>query len=150
MTAAPFHLTPGMERDYCMSIGVRAGDLVFIGGLTSVDEAGNETHADDAALQFKVIYEQMERVLAAHGGSASDVVSETIYYSCTGQEYSERLFPHRKNFYRDCHGPSVAGVQVAGFISPAIRVEVTCVAYIPIGGVSFTASPPDTERQDHQ
>ncbi|KHA64792.1 RidA family protein [Sphingomonas sp. Ant20] len=150
MTTTPFHLMPVMEREYCMSIGVRAGDLVFIGGLTAVDEVGNELHADDAALQFKVVYEQMERVLAAHGGAASDVVSETIYYSCTGEEYSKRLFPHRQDFYRGCDGPSVAGVQVVGFISPAIRVEVTCVAYIPIGGSSSTASLPDTERQDQQ
>ena len=114
MPSTSFHLMPSMERDYCMSIAVRAGDLVFIGGLTAVDASGNELHHDDAALQFKVVYEQMSRVLAAHGGSAADVVSETIYYSCTGEEYAERLFPYRKEFYRDCDGPSVAGVQVAG------------------------------------
>ncbi|MFS0850676.1 MULTISPECIES: RidA family protein [Novosphingobium] len=123
-----------MERDYCMSVAVRAGDLVFIGGLTAVDLDGNELHHDDAAAQIRTIYEQMGRVLAAHGGTAAEVVSETIYYSCSGEEYTKRLFPHRKAFYQNCDGPSVAGVQVAGFISPAIQVEVTCVAYIPLHG----------------
>jgi len=150
MSSTSYHLMPSMERDYCMSIAVRAGDLVFIGGLTAVDASGNELHHDDAALQFKVVYEQMGRILAAHGGSAADVVSETIYYSCTGEEYSERLFPRRKEFYRDCDGPSVAGVQVAGFISAAIRVEVTCVAHIPAGRPGSATSPLHLERQDQQ
>lgn len=150
MPSTLFHLLPSMEREYCMSIAARAGDLVFIGGLTAVDALGNELHLDDAALQFKVVYEQMGRILAAHGGSAADVVSETIYYSCTGEEYSERLFPYRKEFYSDCDGPSVAGVQVAGFISSAIRVEVTCVAHIPTGRPAPATSPFHIERQDQQ
>ena len=136
MSLTPFHLAPEMERAYCMSIGGRAGDFIFVGGLTAVDDDGNELHQGDAAAQFEVVYRQMGRVLAAHGGSAADVVSETIYYACTGQEYSERLFPHRRAFYQGCDGPSVAGVQVAGFISPGIQVEVTCVAHIPAARAS--------------
>lgn len=148
MKTQPFHLVPEMERDYCMSLAVRAGDMVFIGGLTAVDQAGRELHEGNAALQFKVVYEHLSRVLAAHGGRAQDVVSETIYYSCTGQEYAEHLFPYRQAFYRGCDGPSVAGVQVVGFISPAISVEVTCVAYIPNGGTATAPSLPFAERQD--
>ena len=56
------HLVPELEEQYCFSIGVRAGDYVFIGGLTASDDDGNELFADDAALQMKNIYEQMSRV----------------------------------------------------------------------------------------
>lgn len=129
--AQKFHLIPAMEKAYCMSLAVRAGNLLFIGGLTATDEEGNEIHADDAGRQMQVIYEKMHCVLEAHGGGANDVVSETIYYSVSGNEYEQQLFPHRHEFYRDIDGPSVAGVQVAGFISEAIKVEVTAVAYLP-------------------
>ncbi len=133
MKPQSFRLIPGMEQEYCMSVGMRAGDFLFIGGLFAADDDGHAIHADDAALQFKVIYEQLKHVLAAHGGTAAHVVSETIYYGCSAEEYSERLVPHRRAFYRGCNGPSVVGVQVAGFIERAIQVEVTAIAYLPAG-----------------
>jgi len=76
-TAEFFHLIPEMERDYCMSLAVRAGDLLYIGGLTATDGEGNELYADDAGMQMKAVYEKMGRVLEAHGGCATDIVSET-------------------------------------------------------------------------
>ena len=130
-TAQFFHLIPAMEKDYCMSLAVRAGDLLFIGGLTSSDDEGNETFADNPGKQMEVIYEKMGKVLQAHGGSAKDIVSETIFYGVTASEYEELMFPHRQKFYEGTDGPSVAGVQVAGFISEAIKVEVTAIAYLP-------------------
>ena len=133
MTPKPqhFHLAPKLEEKYCFSIAVRAGDYVFIGGLTASDDQGNELHPNDAALQMKNIYEQMGHILAQHGGSAADIVSETIYYSVGADEYNEALFPHRQAFYSGCEAPSVAGMQVVGFTSEAIKVEVTAIAYLP-------------------
>lgn len=126
-----FHLIPDMEKGYCMSLAARAGDLVFIGGLTATDNDGNEIYADDAGMQMKVIYEKMGRILKAHDGCSSDIVSETIFYGVTASEYEELMFPHRQKFYETADGPSVAGVQVAGFVSDAIKVEVTAIAYLP-------------------
>lgn len=126
-----FHLVPELEKQYCFSIGVRAGDYVFIGGLTASDDDGNELYPDDPAMQMKNIYEQFDRVLSHYGGSASDVVSEVIYYSVSMEEYNCELFPHRQAFYEGSEAPSVAGMQVIGFTSEAIKVEVTAVAYLP-------------------
>jgi len=126
-----FHLIPDMEKSYCMSLAVRAGDMLHIGGLTATDDKGNEIHFDDAGMQMKSIYDKMALILEAHGGSASDVISEVIYYDASGEEYEELMFPYRQKFYKNTDGPSVAGVQVAGFISDAIKVEVTAVAYLP-------------------
>lgn len=126
-----FHLIPEMERDYCMSLAVRAGDLLYMGGLTATDDEGNEIYADDPGMQMKTVYEKMDRVLKAHGGCARDVVSETIFYGVTASEYEALMFPHRQKFYQNVDGPSVAGVQVAGFVSEAIKIEVTAIAYLP-------------------
>jgi len=126
-----FHLVPELEKQYCFSIGVRAGDYVYIGGLTASDDEGNELHPDDAGAQMKNIYEKMAQILNHFGGTASDVVSEVIYYSVPMDEYNNCLFPHRQAFYKGCDAPSVAGMQVMGFTSDAIKVEVTAVAYLP-------------------
>lgn len=126
-----FHLIPELEEQYCFSSAVRAGDYIYIGGLTASDDEGNELHADDAGLQMQSIYEQMGRVLRHYGGTAANIVSEVIYYSVSKDEYNEQLFPHRQVFYEGTEAPSVAGMQVVGFTSDAIKVEVTAVAYLP-------------------
>ena len=125
------HLVPELETSYCYSIGVRAGDYVFIGGLTATDDEGNELYPDDAAKQMQEIYKIMRRVLEHFGGGAADIVSEVLYYSVSMEEFNKRLFPHRRAFYDGCEAPSVAGMQVVGFTSVAIKVEVTAVAYLP-------------------
>ncbi|AMD56915.1 hypothetical protein AWN88_01150 [Agrobacterium tumefaciens] len=111
-------------------MAVRAGDYLFIGGLTSTDDEGNEIHADDPAAQMKRIYEILGSILPKSGGAPRDVVSETIDYNVSVDEFNETLFPHRQAFYGE-EGPSVAGMEVVGFTSPAIRVETTAVAYLP-------------------
>ncbi|AMD56946.1 Rid family hydrolase [Agrobacterium radiobacter] len=125
-----FHRIPEMENGYSMSLAVRAGDYVFIGGLTATDNAGNELFAEDAGSQMKRIYEILGEVLREFGGTPQDIVSEVIFYNVGAKEYTEKLFPHRQAFYGQ-QGPSVVGMQVVGFISPAIRVETTAVAYLP-------------------
>ncbi|MES4992493.1 RidA family protein [Phyllobacterium sp. 22229] len=125
-----FHMLPEMEKHYCMSMAVRAGDYLFIGGLTSTDDEGNEIHADDPAAQMKRIYEILADILQKFGGTPRDVVSEAIYYNVSADEFNETLFPHRQAFYGE-DGPSVAGMEVVGFTSRAIRVETTAVAYLP-------------------
>ena len=66
------HLVPDLEKQYCFSIGVRAGDYVFIGGLTASDDDGNELFADDPALQMKNIYEQMAADTFASTGNMAE------------------------------------------------------------------------------
>ena len=79
---------------------------------------------------MKRIYEILGSTLPKSGGAPRDVVSETIYYNVSVDEFNETLFPHRQAFYGE-DGPSVAGMEVVGFTSPAIRVETTAVAYLP-------------------
>lgn len=124
-----FHLNPEFEESYKFSIGVKSGDFLIIGGVTSVDEQGNEVHADDPRKQMQVIYERMEKILAAHGASAKNVVKETIYYVIDNDKYFGTL-DVRSDFYKDVAGPSTSGVRVAGFTSDKILIELTAVAYL--------------------
>ena len=127
-----FHMVPQIEEQYCFSIAVRSGDYVHIGGLTASDDQGNELHPENAGLQMRSIYSQLSKVLNHFGGSQQDVVSEVIYYTVPMNEYNEQLFPYRQAFYKGCEAPSVAGMQVLGFTSEAIKVELTAVAYLPV------------------
>lgn len=124
-----FHLNPEYEESYKYSIGVKAGNFLVIGGVTSVDEEGNEIHAGDPRKQMQVIYERLTKILAAHGATAKNVIKETIYYGIDNERYFSTL-DIRADFYKGVAGPSTAGVRVDGFTSENILIEVTAVAYL--------------------
>ncbi|GAC1611396.1 MAG: hypothetical protein NVS3B3_22480 [Aquirhabdus sp.] len=127
--SAAFHLNPDFERGYNYSIGVKAGDFLYIGGVTAVDEAGNEVYAKDPRKQMQLIYERMKKILAAHGATFNNVVSETIYYKIPNNVYVDVL-DVRAKFYKGMDGPSASGIKVADFASKNILIEIKAVAYL--------------------
>ena len=126
---AAFHLNPDFERQYSFSIAVKAGDFLYIGGVTALDEQGNEVYANDAPKQMQLIYQRMAAILAAHGADFRNVVSETIYYSTATATYLDTL-DIRAAAYQGVAGPSASGVKVAGFASDNILIEIKAVAYL--------------------
>lgn len=62
---------------------VRAGDLVFVGGLMAVDRSGNIVAADVAG-QTRAIFERLAALLEQAGASLADVVKHNVYFSCDG------------------------------------------------------------------
>lgn len=62
---------------------VRAGNLILVGGLMSLDEQGRVV-GDDIATQTRNVFEALKRVLAEAGASTQDVVKHNIYFQCEG------------------------------------------------------------------
>ncbi len=58
---------------------VRAGDTIYMAGQIALDPDGNLVGPGDAEAQSRQLYTNMERVLAAAGGSLDDLVSTTVY-----------------------------------------------------------------------
>lgn len=135
-TAAPcadpesvYHLNSEFENAYSYSIAVKSGDFLYIGGVTAVDEQGNEVYADDPKKQMALIYKRIGKILAAHGATAKNVVEETIYYGIDNDKYFETL-EVRSDFYKGVAGPSASGVRVSAFTSNNILIEIKAVAYL--------------------
>lgn len=124
-----FHLNEEYESAYNFSIAVRAGDMLYIGGITSVDEEGNEVFAENPRKQMELIYERFDKILKAHGASFKSVVSETIYYNIDSETYVS-LLDIRAKRYKGMAGPSASGVRVADFASNNILIEIKAVAYL--------------------
>ena len=126
-----FHLNEEFEQGYFYSIAVRAGDMLYIGGVTAVDEAGNEVHAEDPRKQMEVIYKRLEKILTAHGATFRNVVDETIYYRVPTGEYLNTLDVRAQYYDHDgIAGPTASGVRVMEFTSENILIELKAVAYI--------------------
>ena len=124
-----FNLNPKFEKDYSYSIGVRAGDYLFIGGVTAVDEEGNEVYANDMKKQMELIYQRVGKVLAAHGASFRHVVRETIL-TTDMERYVSEAQEVRSRYYQGVAGPTASGAEVSRFTSDNILVEITLIAYV--------------------
>lgn len=58
---------------------VVSGDLVFVSGQVSFDDAGSVVGEGDVTAQTRQVLERLQRVLHACGATLDDVVSTTAY-----------------------------------------------------------------------
>lgn len=69
---------------------VRAGNLIFIGGLLALDAAG--IGQGDVTAQARTIFERLKALLAKAGAGLSDVVKHNIYFTCANDQESVSRF----------------------------------------------------------
>ena len=62
---------------------VRAGELIFIGGLMPVNESG-AIFGSSLAAQTTFVFDKLKRVLAEAGATLADVVKHNVYLSGDG------------------------------------------------------------------
>lgn len=113
------------EGAYGFSRIVRAGDLVLIGGTTSVDGYGaviGETPYEQTVEVLRKIAHELERV----GLGVPRVIQTRVYVTDisradeVGRAHGELFAQHR---------PLMTMVEVSGLIDPRMLVEIETVAY---------------------
>jgi aminoacrylate peracid reductase len=109
------------------SAAVRAGPLLFVSGLTAVDEQ-RRIVGDDLASQARYVYGKLGRVLAEAGASFADVV-ETIDYVTTLEGY-EATAAVRREVFGDGPFPAATGVCVSALVRPGALIEIRAVAWL--------------------
>ena len=110
---------------------VRAGDYLFVSGMTATDER-RQVVGNGTAAQARYIYSKMSAVLAEAGASLDDVVQTTDYIT-TLEGYAETAVVRREVF-GDGPFPAATGVVVAGLVRPEALIEISAVAWL--GGQS--------------
>jgi enamine deaminase RidA (YjgF/YER057c/UK114 family) len=114
-----------------MSVAVKAGDNLYIGGVTSIDdETGKVIGAGEPVKQLEVIYQRLSKILQAYGASAKDMVSETLYMKVKNEEQLLGAVNVRAKFYKGVAPPTIAGITPAAFAGDEILMELTGVAYL--------------------
>jgi len=124
----------GWNPRYTFSAAVRAGNLLFISGMTAADEQGGLVGAGDIARQTEFIFEKMASVLGAAGLTMAHVIETTDYY-LTLEGYAKTAEVRRRVFGAPPY-PAATGVQVAGLIRPGALIEIKAVAMFdppPVG-----------------
>ena len=123
-------IDPGWPRfaRYTFPPAVRRGNLLFISGMTAVDDDGRLVGEGDIATQARFIYQQMGQVLAAAGAGYADVVKTTDYITTT-DGYRETADVRREVF--GSNFPAATGVIVAGLLRPGALIEIEAIAVVP-------------------
>lgn len=117
--------TPQMPKPVVpISRAIRAGDFVYLAGLTGRREDGSLPNGMEA--QARQLFANMKYVLGCAGGTLSDVIRVEVH-SLDHEEMAGFNVVWTEHFSEA--PPARIAVQVAG-LNPGVRVEVTAVAYL--------------------
>jgi reactive intermediate/imine deaminase len=104
---------------------VRFGDLLFISGVTPVDEKLAVVGGDDVVAQARQVFRNMAKVLAAAGLGFADVLKVTVYL--TDVEDRPKINPVRQEVF-GATKPASTLVGVKALAVPGIKIEIEAVA----------------------
>jgi aminoacrylate peracid reductase len=113
---------------YTFSPAVRAGNLLFISGMTAGDESGKIVGPGDISAQTRYIFEKFAKVLAAAGGGFEHIVQTTEYVTTT-ENYGGTA-EVRREFFKG-RFPTATGVIVAGLLREGALIEISAIAVLP-------------------
>jgi enamine deaminase RidA (YjgF/YER057c/UK114 family) len=111
--------------------GIVAGDgrTIHITGQVARNEQGTLIGAGDCEKQIRQCFSNVERILAAVGGTLPDVVSLTIFFlnpndlPTIQQVRAEKFTPES--------APASILIQTPGLVTPELLVELVPIAVIP-------------------
>ena len=109
------------------SAAVRAGDLVFVSGMTAADAAGEVVGGDDVAAQAREAVRKIADALERAGARPDQVVRTRMYLVDPG-DWEAVGAVHAEAF--GAAAPA-ATMLVTGLLDPRMRVEIEAVAYAP-------------------
>lgn len=121
-------------KDFTKAFGyaqaVTVGNMLYISGTVSIDDEGNLIAAGDMRGQTRRIYEDLQRILEAHGATFSDVIKESIF-TTDMDRFKEEAMPVRAEFYQGHTLPaSSAWLQVSRLASLEFLVEIEAIALL--------------------
>lgn len=120
-TAAPWAARAGYSR------AVRVGNVVHVSGTVAVDESGAIAHAGEPYRQARRALEIIVAALKEAGAGPEHVV-RTRMYVAHASDWEEVARAHGEVF-ADVR-PATTLVAVAGFVDPAILVEIEAEAIV--------------------
>jgi reactive intermediate/imine deaminase len=104
-----------------------AGNLVFVADIVALDASGNIVGKGDIKAQTRQVLENIKELVAAAGGTLSDVTKTTVYLTDFGN-YASMNEVYREYFANS--PPARATVKVELF-NPSFLVEIDAIAVVP-------------------
>lgn len=122
---------PGHWRwpvDGSYSHGIRAGDLILVGGQSDLDPDGRPRHPDDHAAQIDQAVANIAAVLAETGAELEDLVKLVVYYVNDGQVDEWAQLRRLRTALGPAPMPAVTAIPVPSLPLPGLMVQIEAVA----------------------
>ena len=116
---------PDFYAPFLIAQAYRVGDLIFVSGQASIDEAGNIVAADDFDGQAEQAIANLRRVLQAGGSDLSKLVKVTIYL--TDMSHFPKIVELRRTHFTPPY-PADTIVEVKALALPELQIEIEAVA----------------------
>jgi 2-iminobutanoate/2-iminopropanoate deaminase len=115
-------------RAFSSAVKVTGGSLVFLAGMSPVDEQRRLVGVADFDRQVEQVWENMRLAVEKAGGKMSDIVTMTVFL--TDMRHGNRFIELRQQkFGRDFPASALIGIDQLAV--PGMLVEIQAVAAIP-------------------
>lgn len=126
-----FYHGKDFTKDFGYAQAVTIGNTLYISGTVSINDEGKLVAAGDMSGQTRRIYEDLQRILAFHGVTFSEVIKEAIFTTDIDR-FKKEAMPVRAEFYQGHTLPaSSAWLQVSRLAFSEFLVEIEAIAALP-------------------
>lgn len=122
----------GIETSH--SAGLRAGEMIFVGGQVDIGEGGRMLHPGDLPAQTEAAVDAVEAVLGELGATIEDVVKIVVFYLSTGEVDESALLERLRRRFRGEPAPACMAVPLPALACPGMMVEIECIAMRGVDG----------------
>lgn len=112
-----------------LSHGLRCGEMIFVGGLSAVDENGAVVAKGDIVRQSQIVMDRIGEVLHGFGAAHDDAVKICTYYAGGGQFADWEGAARVRARYFSEPGPAATGLPLPRHALPGLmtRSEITAM-----------------------
>jgi len=131
-TERTFHTPSSLPwfADKPASAVVRAGDLVFVSGQTSLDDTAAAQDPGDVSAQARIAFERIQELVELAGGKISDVVDLMSFH--TDLNEIDDVFEVAREFFPSDY-PAWSPMGTNGLPVPGLRVSIRAIAQVGAG-----------------
>ena len=110
--------------------GTLVGNILYLSGQIGVDDDGNTPTS--IAEQTDLAYKNMQDVLAQFGADMHNIVDETYFVTDMEELFAniDDVYGAREAAYGGSPEACQTLVQVAGLVSPELKIEIKCTAHL--------------------
>jgi 2-iminobutanoate/2-iminopropanoate deaminase len=119
-------ILPVPKSAYSAAVKTKGGTLVFLGGIGPTNEKG-ELAATDFVDQINQAFRNLDRAMAAAGGTREDIVTMTVY--TTERRWNDVFTGMRRDFFKQGY-PSSAFVEARKLKTPGAFIEIRAIAVL--------------------